>query len=432
LAEYPNVPNETIFTMETTPLKFGPGATDEVAYDLQRFGVRRPLLITDRKLVHLGLADRVRDILRRAEIAVDLYDDVHVEPTDASWDAIADYVQGRDYDGFIALGGGSVIDSAKAANLFTTYPAPLHDYLNKPIGQGLPIPGPLKPLIAIPTTAGTGSETTAVAVLDVLSMHVKTGISHRYLRPSLAVVDPLNTLTLPPMATAYPAFDVLTHALESFTSRPYNARPRHRPDERPVYVGRNPVSDLWCEKALEYLGRSLRRAVLNGYDVEARSDLSLAATYAGIGFGNAGVHVPHALAYPIAGLVHSFVPPDYPPDEPLIPHGLSVISTAPATFRWTFPTSPERHLRAAQLLGANISGITDSEAPEVLPHVLLSLMRDTGIPNGLAALGYGDADISSIVDGALKQQRLLVCSPRDVDAAQLETIALSSMQHWDR
>jgi alcohol dehydrogenase class IV len=431
LAEYSNVPNETIFTMETTPLKFGPGATDEVAYDLQRFGVRRPLLITDPKLVRLGLADRVCGALREAAIPADLYDDVHVEPTDASWRAIADYVQGRNYDGFIALGGGSVIDSAKAANLFTTYPAPLTDYLNKPIGQGLPVPGPLKPLIAIPTTAGTGSETTAVAVLDVLSLHVKTGISHRYLRPSLAIVDPLNTVTLPPMATAYPAFDVLTHALESFTSRPYNARPRHRADERPVYVGRNPVSDLWCEKALEYLGRSLRRAVLNGYDVEARSDLSLAATYAGIGFGNAGVHVPHALAYPIAGLVHDFVPPDYPPDEPLIPHGLSVISTAPATFRWTFPTSPERHLRAAQLLGANLSSITDSEASEVLPRVLLSLMRDTGIPNGLASLGYGTADVSSIVDGALKQQRLLVCCPRDVDAPQLESIVRASMHHWE-
>src|SRR5207244_223525 len=120
--------------------------------------------------------------------AADLYDDVHIEPTDASWQAIADFVQGRDYDGFLAVGGGSAIDSAKAANLFTTYPAPLFEYLNKPIGNGSPVPGPLKPLVAIPTTAGTGSETTAVAVLDVVSLHVKTGIQHRYLRPSLAIV----------------------------------------------------------------------------------------------------------------------------------------------------------------------------------------------------------------------------------------------------
>jgi len=397
---------------------------------LKRLGVKRPLLITDRGLVRTGLADRVCHVLCEADLAADLYDDVHVEPTDVSWEAIAEYVQGRDYDGFVAVGGGSVIDSAKAANLFTTYPAQLTDYLNKPIGKGLPIPGPLKPLVAIPTTAGTGSETTAVAVLDILSLHVKTGISHRYLRPTLAIVDPLNTLTLPPMATAYPGFDVLTHALESFTSRPYDARPRHRPDERPVYVGRNPVSDLWCEKALEYLGRSLRRAVLNGYDMDARTDLALAATYAGIGFGNAGVHVPHALAYPIAGQVRSFVPPDYPEGQPLIPHGLSVISTAPATFRWTFPTSPERHVRAAQLLGGDTSGLTDAQARDVLPQTLLSLMRDTDIPNGLGALGFGDADVAGLVDGALKQQRLLVCCPRDVGAEELEPIVRASMQHW--
>jgi hydroxyacid-oxoacid transhydrogenase len=376
------------------------------------------------------LPDRVCRLMREADLSADLYDDVHVEPTDASWDAIAGYVRGRDYDGFVALGGGSVIDSAKAANLFTTYPAPLSDYLNKPIGKGMPVPGPLKPLVAIPTTAGTGSETTAVAVLDVVSLHVKTGIQHRYLRPSLAIVDPLNTLTLPAKATAYPAFDVLTHALESFTSRPYDARPRHRPDERPVYVGRNPVSDLWCEKALEYLGRSVRRAVLNGYDVAARTDLALAATYAGIGFGNAGVHVPHAIAYPVAGQVRDFTPPDYPQAEPLIPHGLSVISTAPATFEWTFATSPERHIRAAQLLGANVSAVSDAEASSVLPNTLRALMRDTDIPNGLAALGFGDADVSSLAEGALKQQRLLACSPRDVGAPELAAIIRASMQHW--
>ena len=416
--------------METTPLKFGPGATAEVGYDLKRLGVKRPLLITDHGLMQTGLADRVCHVLREADLAADLYDDVHVEPTDVSWQAIAEYVQGRDYDGFVAVGGGSVIDSAKAANLFTTYPAPLTDYLNKPIGKGLPIPGPLKPLVAIPTTAGTGSETTAVAVLDVLSLHVKTGISHRYLRPSLAIVDPLNTVTLPPMATAYPGFDVLTHALSRSPRDPTTRGRGTGPTSGRSYVGRNPVSDLWCEKALEYLGRSLRRAVLNGYDMDARTDLALAATYAGIGFGNAGVHVPHALGYPIAGQVRAFAPPDYPPGQPLIPHGLSVISTAPATFRWTFPTSPERHVRAAQLLGGDTSSLTDAQARDVLPKTLLSLMRDTGIPNGLAALGFGDADVADLVDGALKQQRLLVCCPRDVDAAELEPIVRASMQHW--
>jgi len=425
-----DIPNETIFTMEMTPIKFGPGATDEVAYDLKRLGVKHTLIITDRGIMQLGLPDRVRTLIQEAGISADVFDEVHVEPTDHSFEAIATFVRGRDYDGFVAVGGGSSIDSAKAANLFTTYPAPLMDYVNKPIGKGLPVPGPLEPLVALPTTAGTGSETTATAIMDILSLKVKTGISHRYLSPTLAIIDPLNTVTLPPMATAYPGFDVLTHALESYTSRPYDARPRHKPDERPVYIGSNPISDLWCEKALEYTGRYLRRAVLNGMDVEARTSMALAATYAGIGFGNAGVRVPHAIAYPIAGQVKTFSPPDYPQDEPMIPHGLSVVITAPSTFRWTYPVSPERHLRAAQSLGSNVDGLTTNEMPEVLPRTLLSLMRDTGIPNGLDALGYREADLSALIDGTLKQQRLLVNCPRAVGAEELRQIIQSSFEYW--
>jgi alcohol dehydrogenase class IV len=425
-----DIPNETVFTMEMTPIKFGPGATGEVAYDLKRLGVKHALIVTDHGVMKLGLPERVRSLLQEANIRADIFDDVHVEPTDKSFEAIAMFVRGRDYDGFVAVGGGSCIDSAKAANLFTNYPAPVIDYVNKPIGKGLPVPGPLKPLLAIPTTAGTGSETTAVAIMDVLSLKVKTGISHRYLRPTMAIIDPLNTVTLPPMATTYPGFDVLTHALESYTSRPYNARPQHKPDERPVYVGSNPISDMWCEKALEYLGRYFRRAVLNGMDVEARTHMALAATYAGIGFGNAGVHVPHSIAYPIAGLVKNFTPPDYPGGEPIIPHGLSVVITAPPTFRWTYPVNPDRHLRAAQLLGGETSGLSSAEMPEVLPRTLLSLMRDTGIANGLAALGYGHADVPALIDGTLKQQRLLVNCPRDVGGGELRQIITDSFQYW--
>jgi len=425
-----DIPNETVFTMEMTPIKFGPGATDEVAYDLKRLGVKRALIVTDSGIMKIGLPDRVRSLLKDADISAEIYDDVHVEPSDEAFEAIGSYMKGRNYDGIVAVGGGSSIDSAKAANLLSTYPAPVMDYINKPVGKGLPVPGPLKPLVALPTTAGTGSETTAMAILDVLSLKVKTGISHRYLRPTYAIIDPLNTVTLPPMATAYPGFDVLTHALESYTSRPYDARPKYKPDERPVYVGRNPISDMWCEKALEYTGRYLRRAVLNGMDVEARTHLALAATIAGIGFGNAGVHVPHAIAYPIAGGVKNFAPPDYPGDEPIIPHGLSVVITAPSTFRWTYPVNPERHLRAAQLLGANVSGLSSAEMSEALPDVLLSLMRDTGIPNGLSDLGYGGDDIPTLVEGTLKQSRLLVNCPRRTEGDDLRSVIEQSFEYW--
>ena len=213
-----------------------------------------------------------------------------------------------------------------------THPGRVLDYINRPVGRGLPVPGPLRPLIAVPTTAGTGSETTAVAVTHVVDQNVKAGISHRLLRPALGIVDPLNTVSAPAEVTAAAGCDILTHAIESYTTRPYNARPKHHPPDRPAYIGANPASDIWCEKAIEYVGRYLRRAVLNGHDLEARTHLALAANYAGIGFGNAGVHIPHAVAYPIAGLVRDYVPAGYRTRHPLVPHGVSVIVGAPAAF----------------------------------------------------------------------------------------------------
>src|SRR6266542_2410374 len=174
-----DIPNETVFTMEMTPIKFGPGATDEVAYDLKRLGVKRALIVTDPGSMKIGLPERVRSLLKDADINAEIYDDVHVEPTDTSFEAIGSYVQGRNYDGIVAVGGGSSIDTAKAANLLNTYPAPIMDYINKPVGKGVPVPGPLKPLLAIPTTAGTGSETTAATITHVVDQHVKAGVSHR-------------------------------------------------------------------------------------------------------------------------------------------------------------------------------------------------------------------------------------------------------------
>jgi alcohol dehydrogenase class IV len=342
----------------------------------------------------------------------------------------AEYARTKEFDGLIAVGGGSTIDTCKAANLLTCHPAPLLDYLNKPVGKGVPVPGPLKPLIAVPTTAGTGSETTAVAVTHVLDQNVKAGVSHRLLRPTLGVVDPLNTLTAPPEVTAAAGADILTHAIESYTTRPYNARAKHHPPERPAYIGANPASDIWCEKAMELVARYLRRAVLNGLDLEARVNLALAANYAGIGFGNAGVHIPHALAYPIAGLVRDYVPSGYRTRHAMVPHGMAVILTAPAAFRFTYATAPDRHLRAAALMGAPVEGLDDRDRREALPAALIALMRDTGIPNGLSAVGYGERDIAALVEGTLKQPRLLAGAPRPVGAIDLEWILRDSMQYW--
>jgi len=424
------LPTETVFVMEMSPIKFGLGATDEIGHDARRLGVGKVLIVTDRNIAELGLPDKVRALLAEEGIKSEIYDGVEVEPTDRSMEDAAAYARTKDFDGLVAVGGGSALDTCKAVNLLTCYPAPLLDYINKPVGKGAPVPGPLKPLIAVPTTAGTGSETTAVAVTHVVEQNVKAGVSHRLLRPALGVVDPLNTLTAPPEVTAAAGADILTHAIESYTPRPYNARAKHPPPDRPAYIGANPASDIWCEKAIEYVGRYLRRAVLNGMDLEARVHLALAANYAGIGFGNAGVHVPHAVAYPIAGLVRDYVPAGYRTRHPLVPHGMSVILTAPAAFRFTYATAPERHLRAAELLGVPVAELTETERREALPRALVSLMREVGIPSGLGAIGYSEADVPALIEGTMKQPRLLAGAPRAVGALELQGILRDAMRYW--
>jgi hydroxyacid-oxoacid transhydrogenase len=419
---------ETVFTWGAPPLKFGVGALDELGFDCVQLGLGRVLIVTDDGVAATGIPNRAAEAMQNAGLKPTIFTGVHVEPTDFSFREAAKFARGTEWDGFVAVGGGSSIDTAKAINLLTTNPGDLMDYVNKPVGGGKAPTAPLKPLVAVPTTAGTGSESTAMCVLDILALKVKTGISHPRLRPALAVIDPLVTLTVPPHVTAACGMDVLCHALESYTARHYRSYPRRLPEQRAVYVGNNPVSDAFIEKALPLLSRSFRRAVLTGDDLRARTDMLLAASFAGMGFGNAGCHIPHACAYPIAGRVRTYRPPDYPQAEPIVPHGESVSLTAPAAFRFTFPTDPERHLRAASLLDPGSGEIGD--ARERLPRAIVSLMRDIGIPNGVGAVGYTDADIPDLVAGALKQQRLLSMAPRDVMAEDLEAIFRDSISNW--
>jgi alcohol dehydrogenase class IV len=257
---------------------------------------------------------------------------------------------------------------------------------------------------------------------------VKTGISHARLRPTLAVIDPALTLTQPAGVTAASGMDILCHALESYTARWYTTYDRKNPEQRVPYCGSNPISDMWSEKAMSLLSGSFRRAVRHGDDEQARADMAMAATFAGLGFGNAGVHIPHANAYPIAGQVKDFHPKDYPADEPMVPHGMSVALTAPEAFRFTFEASPERHLRAAELLAPGAE--RPSDPSDLLPTVLADLMRDIEIPNGVGAVGFDEGDIPDLVDGALKQQRLLATCPREVTEDDLAGIFQRSLALW--
>jgi len=420
--------HETIFTMEATPVKYGTGASSDAGWELKRLGVRRAMLVTDPRVAALGHPDRIRSLIEAEGIDVVVFDRARVEPTIDSFQDAADFAIDHDVDGFVSVGGGSSMDTAKVANLVCTHPAPVMAYVNPPVGEGRKPAGMLKPHLAIPTTSGTGSEATTVAVLDIPELKVKTGISHRFLRPSQAIVDPELTRSLPPEVTSSTGLDVICHAAESFISKPFDTRSRpDSPDDRPPYQGSNPIADVWSAKALELGGRYLRRAVADAGDLEARGLMMLAATMAGVGFGSAGVHIPHSCAYPIAGLKHEYRPAGYPDDHPFVPHGHSVIVTAPAAFRFTYDAMPERHHRVAELLaGASI----EDPGPDTLPDILLELMRDVHAPRGVAEFGYTEDEIPALVDGALKQQRLLAVAPKQVGERDLQHIITASMTNW--
>lgn len=422
---------ETVFTYAAPALKFGRGASAEIGYDVRGWGARRVLLVTDPGVAAVGHADTVAQALRAHDLEVVVYDGARVEPTDVSLEEAVAFARSEGpFDAVVAVGGGSAIDTAKAVALLVTNPGELMDYINAPVGKARAPEQPVLPLVAVPTTTGTGSESTTICVMDVLSLKVKTGISHAALRPRLAIVDPALSATQPAGVIAASGMDILCHALESYTARWFGDFEAKRPEQRVPYCGSNPIADLWSERALGLLATAFRAAVrrdlVGGDATDAADQMALAATFAGLGFGNAGVHIPHANAYPIAGRVRDFKPTGYAAHEPMVPHGMAVSLTAPEAFRFTFDAAPERHLRAARLLDPSAVG----NGPEVLPGVIARLMQDIGIPNGLAEVGYGEADVDDLVEGALKQQRLLATAPKDVTAEDLAAIIGASLEHW--
>lgn len=416
--------NEYAFEMAASNVRFGAGVTREVGDDLRDLGLRRVLVMTDPVVARLSPVQVALQSIADAGIDAVVYDRVRVEPTDVSFkDAIAFAREAR-VDGYVAIGGGSVMDTAKAANLYVTHPpADFLDYVNAPIGKAMPVPGPVQPLIAIPTTAGTGSETTGVSIFDLTSMHAKTGIASRRLKPTLGLLDPENTRTMPPQVAASSGLDILSHAIESFTALPYAERPRpDRPALRPAYQGSNPISDVWSLQALRMVARSLVRAVEDPGNDEARADMILAASYAGVGFGNAGVHLPHGMSYPVSGHVRDYRAPGYAADHALVPHGMSVILNAPAVFRFTASANPDRHLLAAEALGVDISGVRAADAGRVLADRITWFMERLQVPNGLRAVGYSTSDIAALVEGTLPQHRVTKLSPRPATPDDLATL----------
>jgi alcohol dehydrogenase class IV len=379
----------------------------------------------------LAPLETARRALTDAGIDVAVYDAIEVEPTDRSFGAATAFARDGKFDGFVSLGGGSTIDTTKAANLYSTHPADLLAYVNAPVGEARPIPGPLKPHIACPTTFGTASECTGIAIFDLVEQDLKTGIAHRNLRPTLGVLDPSNMTTLPANVIAANGFDVFTHAIESLTARPYTQREAPKdPTGRPLYQGANPYSDIACMEAIRLIGRNLVEGVRSPGNVALCEPLMFAGMLAGIGFGNAGCHVPHAMSYAVAGLVRDYRAEGWPSNHPMVPHGISVIVNAPAVFRFTGPSCPDRHLKAAEAMGADVADAPLDTAGDILADRIVAMMKETGIPNGLSGVGYSEDDLPQLIEKANAQQRLLVNSPKPVGRAELGPLFRDAMRYW--
>lgn len=432
---YATTKNDTdyAFEMAASNIRYGPNATQEVGMDLKNLHVKKVMVLTDPKIAKLRPALAVMESLTRNGIPHVVYDKVRVEPTDTSFKQAIEFARANHVDSFVAVGGGSVMDTAKAANLYSCYPdADFLDFVNAPTGKGRPVDKPLKPLIAVPTTAGTGSETTGTAIFDYEPMETKTGIAHRALKPLLGIVDPLNTRSMPREVKVASGLDVLCHALESYTAIPYHQRsPRPtNPLLRPAYQGSNPISDIWSMHALRMTVKYLPRAFKNPDDIEAQDQMLLAATYAGIGFGNAGVHLCHGTSYPVSGNVKTYKHPGYPSEFPLVPHGISVAVMAPAVFEYTGNACPDRHLEAAEVFGADVSRTKNEDAGHLLADKLREFLKNLEVPDGIKALGYTYADIPKMVEGTLPQHRVTKLAPLSTGKEALAKIFERSLVNY--
>lgn len=436
---------DNCFEVRTTHVKFGRGALLEIAGDCVRVGggdsVRRVAVITDPCVATLECVATTLQKLRSAGIDAVLYDSCAVEPSDSSFAACGDFLRSARPDVVVSVGGGSAMDTAKAGLLWAKFPrASMLEYIGAPVGGGCVPPGPLTPHIAVPTTVGTGAECTGIAIcgIDLHGKHCKSGMSHPLLIPTMAVVDPSSTATLPKAVIAASGYDVLSHAVESYTALPYSRRLQGFPSDprvavaRPVSGGSNPFSDMGCVKALELIGQHYVRAVNMRCPV-ALEGMALAAMIAGTAMGNAGCHLPHAMSYPLSGNCPTcFSPPaGYPSGRDghgMLPHGYAVALNAPSVVgmmqRVAGPEVQQRLAHVAELLQPLV---TCREDRKDAAAVMKQLMADVGIPYGIRRVGFNDSDIKMFVAGAFVQARLVKNAPWAVSEAEMGAMFQAAM-----
>jgi alcohol dehydrogenase class IV len=419
------------FTVGMPTFTFGRGVLAEAGDRARELGLKRVALFTDSLLASSEYVAIVKASLAAAGVDATVYSEVSVEPTDASFQEATRFAADGKFDGYVSVGGGSVMDTCKAANLYARHPAEFMTYVNAPIGAGQKVPGPVKPHIACPTTSGTGSETTGIAIFALKSINAKTGIISRHLIPDVALIDPTVTATLPKFAVAATGFDCMSHALESLTARPYPRRLNPLQGvNRPVSQGANPFSDMLATEALKIVGRSLTRAVNDASDTDARTEMCYAAMLAGIAFNAAGCHLPHGLSYAVSAQTREWHVPGYPEGKTLVPHGMAVVLNNPSVWRFTAPSCPERHLHGAQCLGAETRGATGIDAGDVLAGRVIELMRATAMPNGLTELGFDTSHLDALATGAEPQYRVIRNAPKDVGRDDLKSLFGAALSYW--
>ena len=419
------------FTIDIPKVTFGRGVLKEAGERAKAIGMKQIALFTDPYLEDGPYVTSVKNSLKNSGLSFEIFSDIRIEPDDTSVNEAAKFLRSGSFDGVISVGGGSVIDAAKAAMVCAKSPHPVRDFFAPPIGEGRPISGPLYPHIACPTTAGTGSECTSISVIRIQELDTKFVFASPLMLPDVALIDPSCCDSLTSNVIASTGFDLLSHALECYTAKAYTKWAAvENPNARPLTQGANPWSDLAAVKALEIAGEYLVRGVNDSSDQEARDQLMWAASLAGMAFGNSGTHLPHALSYGVTHLMNNITTDGYAVKTPFVPHGISVIVTSPATFRYTSEAAPERHLEAARFLNADSKGAEPKDSGEVLANRMIRMMREAHIPNGLTGVGFSQDDVKNLTKSSIRQARAIGNSPRETNSVDIENIYLDALSYW--
>jgi alcohol dehydrogenase class IV len=398
----------TTWTFHTAgQLLFGRQAVRQLGEVAGRLGAKRILLVTDPLLVKAGVVEQVHGSLSEGGVIVEVFRGGEPEPSLKAADACIAAARQFRPDALLGLGGGSNMDLAKITATVLKHGGQPRDY----VGDDK-IPGPVFPLICVPTTAGTGSEVSAASVLTDTESKMKVGVLSNYLRPEVAVVDPLLTVSCPPKVTADSGIDALTHAIEAFTAVDNEVFPLPA-GERTVYQGRHPMGDLLAEKAIALIGKFLRRAVADGKDLEAREGMALGATLAGMAFSNVGVAAVHALEYPVGGATHCS-------------HGAGNGLLLPYVMRYNLPARKSQFAQIAELLGENVSGLSQDQAAEKAIDAVVRLRNDIGIPRSLREIGVTESQLRPFAEKAHGIRRILRVNPRQPTVEDLEGILRSA------